>query len=145
MRGQRISVGPGNSWQQCEAVLVRHVCRRCRGYVSGEIFANETDYDNSDDDIDHAVKKTLFHAEDVLSALDKQTRKKMLPLSSDDSEPDEGKLPPALYQRPSKKVASKPPAIGPPQKLSKSLQRRRGKKASATIPCQRLSSNKTPS
>lgn len=83
-------------------------------YVSGEIFANETDYDNSDDDIDHAVKKTLFHAEDVLSALDKQTRKKMLPLSSDDSEPDEGKLPPAFYQRPSKKVASKPPAIGPP-------------------------------
>ena len=105
------------------------------GYVSGEILANETDYDNSDGDAEEDPFSRRRRSREA-------DTKKMLPLSSDDSEPDEGKSPPAFYRRPSKKVASKPPAIGPPQKLSKSLQRRT---PTATIPSQRLSSDKTPS
>lgn len=111
------------------------------GYVSEEILASETDCDDLDGDVDHAVTKTLLHADDVLRALEKQIRKRVLPLSSDESEPDEGL---SFHQRYPKKVASKPSAISPPQKLSKSLQTSRGKTPTAKTPNQWLSSDKTP-
>ena len=129
------------------------------GYDSGEILAGETEYEDSDGDLDDAiVRKTLLHADDVLSALERQSRKRVLPLSSDDSEPDEGQSIAAFYRCPSgpnpetatatkraKGISSKPPT----QKLSKpSLQRScdsKRKMPTAEVPSQRLSSDKTPS
>ena len=60
------------------------------GYASGEILASESDFDGEEaGSIDAAsIKKTLLRADDVLHALNKQSRKRVLPLSSDDSEPE---------------------------------------------------------
>ena len=58
------------------------------GYASGEILASESDFDGEEaGSVDAAaIKKTLLRADDVLHALNKQSR--VLPLSSDDSEPE---------------------------------------------------------
>ena len=59
------------------------------GYVSGEILAFDSDGGETGSLDATAVENTLLRADQVL-ALVNQPRKRVLPLSSDDSEPDDG-------------------------------------------------------
>ena len=60
------------------------------GYASGEILAYDSEGGGKGGLDATAVKKSLLRAGEVLQALDKQSRKRVLALSSDDSEPDDG-------------------------------------------------------
>ena len=61
------------------------------GYASGDILASDSEGGETGTLDATAVKKSLLRADQVLELV-KQSRKRVLPLSSDESEPDDGEM-----------------------------------------------------
>lgn len=61
------------------------------GYASGDILASDSEGDETGSLDAAAVKKSLLRADQVLELV-KQSRKRVLPPSSDESEPDDGEM-----------------------------------------------------
>lgn len=106
------------------------------GYVSGEILASDSDEGESDNLDDLAVKKSILRADQVLSLV-KQSRKRVKPISSDDSEPDDGEFNHATTSsKPSRKKSS--------SCQLKKLPRPPSETATTTVTNKTVPSQKTP-